>query len=134
MKITPVFTALVMVASVLCSYIFGAFVSVLITVVFLIIFAIRTALYRTLDLVFVLTALSFSVAAASYAYTTSILAHPTVGYMGRYIEADGVIMSNPTESNISENFKYTVRIKEISQDGTARKMRDTVLHTEKICR
>ncbi|MCH5211725.1 MAG: ComEC/Rec2 family competence protein [Oscillospiraceae bacterium] len=131
MKFSMVLLAAVMITAVIGSYMFGVFIMLLIMAVFLTIFIFRSVLKRNLDISMLVLILGFAAACVSFGIHTGSISHPISLYTGRYAVLSGTVMSNPEESNTSDNLKYTVRINEITIKNTKSSVNDTILVSSK---
>lgn len=127
MRFSPIILAAAMVAAILCTSAFGAFIPLCALAVFIIIFILRSALTRRTDMVVLALTIGAAAGIITYSVSSDASVHKSVNYTGRYVTYHGVILSSAQESSTGDNYKYTLCVKEINHAGEIIKDNENIL-------
>ena len=127
MRFSPIILAAAMVSAILFTSVFGVFIPLCALTVFIIIFILRSALTRNADMVVLALTVGAAAGIITYSISSDSSLHKSVNYIGRYVTYHGVIISSADESNTSDNFKYTLRVKEICKGDEIIKANENIL-------
>lgn len=114
MKFSPVVISISMAAAVIIADSIGFEIPIMLFFLIICAVGIRSLISRKLDIVMLITALFTAAALISYAYSTGEHIHRSVSLINRYVTYNGVIMTPGKESSYDDNYKYIVRVKELS--------------------
>ncbi|MGN1116539.1 MAG: ComEC/Rec2 family competence protein, partial [Candidatus Ornithomonoglobus sp.] len=129
MRFSPIILAAAMAAAIFCTSALGAFIPLCALAVFIIIFILRSVLTHRTDMVVLALAIGAAAGIITYSVSSCSWAHKSVSYTGRYVTYHGVIISSAQESAAGDNYKYTLRVKEINHAGETVKDNENILLT-----
>ncbi|MGN0162965.1 MAG: ComEC/Rec2 family competence protein [Candidatus Ornithomonoglobus sp.] len=127
MRFSPIILAAAMVTAIFCTSAFGTFIPLCALAVFTIIFILRSVLTGTADMVVLALTIGAAAGVITYSISSDSSVHKSVNYIGRYVTYRGVILSSAQESSTSDNYKYTLRVKEINHAGDTIKDNENIL-------
>ncbi len=127
MRFSPIILAAAMVSAIFCTSCFGTFIPICTIAVFIIIFILRSALTGRTDMVVLALTAGAAAGVVTYSISSDTSAHKSVDYIGRYVTYHGVVLSSAQESSSGENYKYTLRVKQIEHADETIKDNENIL-------
>lgn len=129
MRFSPVLLSVVMVAAVLSAEFADKVFMILMLLVLLTAFMIRSAVFRKIDFTALLLILGFFCAFASHSYFTGEANHRATEYINRYVTLEGTVMTQAQPSRYGEGYRYILSVKNAVVNNSKEKLKDTLLLT-----
>ena len=129
MRFSPVLLSVVMVAAVLSAEFADKVFMILMLLVLLTAFMIRSAVFRKIDFTALLLILGFFCAFASHSYFTGEANHRATEYINRYVTLKGTVITQAQPGRYGEGYRYILSVKNAVVNNSEEKLKDTLLLT-----
>ncbi len=129
MKFSPITLAAVMTAAVLCAGALDIRLSIAAAGALAVFFIARSVYIRKIDVTALILLLGFCAVFGSYSFFSSSAVHKSTLYFNKEVSVSGVVITAAQESPSSDNYKYTLHLKSITENGYSEKTNENILLT-----
>lgn len=129
MIFSPITLAAVTVGAVICAGALDIWVSYAAIGALAVVFIISSIRIRKIDITAIILLLGFCIGFSSYSFFSSDKIHRSTAYFNKEVSVKGVIITAAQESTTSNNYRYTMRVKSITENGRIEKTNENIILT-----